>query len=116
MTMVQSNGVVLNTRVIGFSMNTTAELGTMMHIAAAKSGLKHIEWVRKIMADAVNAAGLVHEDGTPWTYVEETKETLKEEVARMRLELAEMKALKAEQAAAAQLEAESMKDFEVVAA
>lgn len=102
----------IDARVIGFSMSTDARLGTMMHLAAAKSGQKHVAWVRSIMIDAVNAANLKNDDGTDMVYVAETKESLKEQNARllaeaqsMARELAEMRAFKAAQAAREELAA-----------
>lgn len=76
MTMVEGVGDV---RVIGFSMNTDAKLGELMHKAAAKNNMKHVAWVRKIMIDAVRAEG--------FEYEADTKESLKEQVARMKVEL-----------------------------
>lgn len=78
-------------RVIGFSMTTDARLGELMHKAAAKAGMKHLAWVRSIMVDAVNAAG--------FEYVPETKESLKDELARMKAELAAAQALLAKDSA-----------------
>lgn len=105
----------IDARVIGFSMSTDAELGKMMHIAAAAKGQKHVAWVRSIMIEAVNAANLKKDDGSDWKYVTPSVESLKEQNARLQAEaaamvaeLAEMRAFKAAQKA---LEEESLKEL-----
>ncbi len=65
-----------------------ATLEKLTKEAAAKVGKKHTVWLRDVLANAVRAEG--------FTYEPESKETLKEQIARL---TAEMESLKAANAA-----------------
>lgn len=76
--------------IVGIGVFVEKELADM--VTAHRGNVKLTAYMRRVIAEAVNAAELTHADGTSWTFdmskLDKTRnETLKDENARLKAEL-----------------------------
>ena len=80
--------------IVGIGVFVPKELDAMVRAACDKEDVKVTEWARRVFADAVNAAGLKHEDGSDWKYTapaKAAKESVKAQLERQAKEIEELR-------------------------